>query len=151
MSEAVNVPKQGDTPAQLLKKMEREEATTGRSGAIPRMPKQMMLDASDVAAKKPDKHLRWVSLKDDNKVPMRKLEGYSVVPEKEGGRTIGNEYVLMEVPREIMEERVARQRAEHERRLNQHNAEWQQQAESIARELRDRHGIRVSPEHLIKA
>lgn len=151
MSDTPNVAPAGDKPGDLLKKLERQEATTGRSGAIPRMPKQMMLDASDVAAKRPDKHLRWVSLKDENKVPMRKLEGYSVVPEKDGGRAIGSEYVLMEVPREVVEERVARQKAEHERRLNQHNAEWQQQAEAVARELRDKHGIRVSPEQLIRA
>lgn len=152
MSETPETPKPaGASPAEILANLKRQEATSGRSGAIPRMPKQHMLDASEVQAKKPEKHLRWVSLKDSNKVPTRKHEGYVVVPEKDGGRTLGDEYVLMEIPKERYEQRLAQQREENDRRLNQHDKEWQQQAEAVARELRDKHGIRIKPEHLTKA
>lgn len=138
-----------ESAGEVLERLKRQEAKEV-GGAPTRMPKQMMLDASDVAAKHPDKHLRWVSLKDDNKLASRKMEGYVALNEKEGGKTLGNELVLMGLPKQLYEQRVARQNAENERRLSQHTKEWENLAESAARELRDRHGIRVDSRDLLR-
>jgi DNA-binding transcriptional MocR family regulator len=140
----------GETPAQALARLKQQEATTGRSGAIPRMPKEMMFDASDVEAKHPDKHFRWLNMADKNKMASRKVEGYTILPESEGGRKLGDDMVLASIPREQFEQRVARQREENDRRLNSHTKEWSEQAESAARILRDQYGIKVSPEKLTR-
>ncbi len=139
-----------ESTADVLARLKRQEETTGRSGAVPMMPKQMMLDAREVEAKHPDKRIRWVSLSDKNKMASRKAEGYSVLDEKDGGRKIGDEMVLMSMPREIYEQRVARQREENERRMNAHQGEWGAQMEAAARDLQDRFGIRVSADQLSK-
>lgn len=136
--------------AEVLAKLKRQEETSGRSGAVPLTPKQTMLDASEVQTKHPDKHLRWVSMRDANKVATRKAEGYTVLPVAEGGKTLGDEMVLMAIPRELYEQRVARQDAENKRRLSQHTKEWESLAENTARMLRDKHGINVSPEQLTR-
>lgn len=139
-----------ETPAQIIAKLKRTEATTGRSGAIPRMPKQMLLDVGDLPEKHPDKHLRWVNKSDKNKILSRKMEGYTELPVSEGGKSLGDEMVLMAQPRELYEQRVARQKEENQRRLNSHVAEWQGQAEAAARTLRDQYGIKVNPEQLTR-
>lgn len=139
-----------ETPKDIIAKLKRTEATTGRSGAIPRMPKQMMLDIGDLAEKNPDKHFRWVNKADKNKVLSRKMEGYTELPVSEGGKSLGDEMVLMVQPRELYEQRLARHKEENERRLNSHVAEWQGQAEAAARTLRDQYGIKVKPEQLTR-
>lgn len=138
-----------DTPKDLLAKLKQQEAREV-GGAASRLPKQMMLDASDVAAKHPDKHLRWVSMKDSNKMASRKLEGYVAIPVTEGGRTLGDSLVLMGIPKAAYEQRVARQKQENARRLNQHDADWENLAEGVARELRDKHGIKVDARQLTR-
>jgi hypothetical protein len=139
-----------ETPAQVLARLKQQEATTGRSGAIPRMPKEIMFDASEAEARHPDKHLRWLNLADKNKMASRKAEGYTILPESEGGQKLGDEMVLAAIPKEQYEQRVAHQAAENERRLNSHTKEWAEQAEGAARILRDQYGIKVSPEKLTR-
>jgi len=142
--------KTGESPAKILADLKRVEATTGRSGAIPRMPKEMMFDATAVEARHPDKHLRWLNMSDKNKMASRKAEGYTILPESEGGQKIGDEMVLASIPRAQYEQRLARQEEENDRRLNAHTAEWEGQAEAMARTLRDNYGIKVSPEKLTR-
>lgn len=139
-----------ETAKEALERLKREEKITGRSGAVPLTPKQQMLDASEVQSAMPDKHVRWVTLRDPNKMAQRKAEGYTILPPTEGGKSIGDELVLMAIPRDLYEQRVARQDAENRRRLNQHNREWEALAENQARILRDKHGITVSPEQLMR-
>ncbi len=139
-----------DTAAQVSEKLARQEATTGRSGAIPRMPKQMMLDASEAKEKNPNMHLRWVTLRDPNKVASRKLDGYVEIAAKDGGKRIGDEMVLMGLPKDQYEQRRAQLDLESRRRLVQHQKQWEDEAEGMAKMLRDKHGITVTAEQLMR-
>ena len=132
----------------MQEKLDRIEATTGNSGAIPRTPKQMLLDIREIQEKDPDYHYRFVQIGSPEKAQGRIIEGYRMVPEDEGGRVIGN-LALMKIPRAKRDERVARQDAISARRLDEHNDEMLRAAESVAKELRDKHGIRMSPEELL--
>jgi hypothetical protein len=127
----------------------REEAKTGNSGAIPRTPKQLMLDARDVEAKNPDKYVRWVNVRDPQKAQGRIMDGYEVMTEEAGGRSLGGSLKLMAIPRERHLERIAANKAAHKLRLQAHKTEMQQLAEGIARELRDKHGINVDAERIL--
>lgn len=135
---------------ELKKALDRRERTSGRSGAVPRSPKQGLLDASDVEAAHPDKRVRWLNLKNPEKVVVRQAEGYTRLPAEEGGRSLGDEMALFAAPREVHEERVAAQTEENRRRESAHRNEFQRTVEAVARELRDRHGVNVSAEQLMK-
>lgn len=132
----------------LQEQLANKEAKSGLGGAIARTPKEMLLDASDVEAKDPDHHYRFVNVTDTQKGQRRIVEGYRVVPEAEGGRTLGG-LTLMKIPRKQAEARIARQDELSRRRLDVHNAEMEQAAEGMSRQLRDRHGINVPPERLL--
>lgn len=148
MPEEPKVP--SETTSEVLARLKRQEKTTGRAGAVPRMPKELMLDASEVAAQHPDRHFRWLNKVDKNKMSSRKADGYTILPESEGGRSLGDDMVLAYIPKEQAEQRVAQQNQENDRRLNSHNTEWAQQAEATARMLQDQYGIKVSPEKLTR-
>ena len=138
-----------DTATEVLAKLQRQEAKEV-SGAPSRTPKQMMLDASEAKEQNPDKHLRWVSLKDTNKLTSRKAEGYVAIDEEKGGKALGDELVLMGMPKELYEQRLARQKEEAARRISQHNKDWENLAEATARELRDKHGLKVDAKNLMR-
>lgn len=127
----------------------RQERTTGQSGAVPRMPKEAMLDASDVQAQHPDKHLRWVNTRNAEKAESRKLEGYERLSEAEGGRALGTELALFAIPKARHDARVREQNERSAALMTAHRAEVERAAESAARELRDRHGVRVRERDLI--
>lgn len=112
-------------------------------GARSRLPKERMLDATEIAAKDPDHHYRFVNVKDNNKAVSRIEEGYSKVPQEEGGRSLGDELTLMKIPRRKVEERREREVRTNEARMTAHVTEVSQIAESVAKVLRDQHGIRV--------
>ena len=131
-----------------IEKLKTEEAKTGNSGAIPRTPKQMMMDVSDLTAKDPNHHYRWVSTA-EGKMQSRVVEGYERVSESDGGRSLGANLVLMRIPRDRAEARSHRQRATTDRRLDSHNTEMMRLAEGVSKELRDRHGIKVPAERLL--
>lgn len=130
---------------ELKAKLKREEATEGRSGAVPLTPKQMMLDVGDLAAKDPEHKYRWVGAKDAQNIQKRILEGYTQVPESEGGRNLGGSLVLMKTPQRAVEARIARQTRTHEERLVQHNTEMAKVVESVVREMKDRFGVSIDP------
>lgn len=133
---------------EMQEQLDKIERTTGPSGAIPMMPKQMLLDASEVQEKKEDRRLRWVNVGNAEKAQARQAQGYVRVPVAEGGRQVGN-LALFELPREEYERRVAAQRKLNKDRLSAHKAEAEQMAENIARELRDRHGISIDAERIL--
>lgn len=120
----------------------RQERTTGRSGAVPNATKQMLLDGSDAIQQNPGKRLRWVNVGVAEKVQLRKSQGYELVPVSEGGRQVGN-LALFRLPEEYYRERVEALEKENKRRLSSHRSEVEQEAEAIARVLRDRHGIKA--------
>lgn len=132
-----------------IKKLERIEAVTA-PGAYVRQPKNAMLDARDVQARHPDKHIRWLSRRNADKMVSRKLEGYEVLSEKDGGRSLGDSMVLAAIPRAKYEARVAAEQAENARRLQRHKPEWEKMADNMARQLRDNHGIDIDPERLTR-
>ena len=119
------------------------------SGAASRAPLANIMDASDVAVKLgPEKHLRWVNIKDVNKVALRKTMGYERVSEADGGRVLGDEMALFVVPTAMHERAVKEQKEENVRRLSSHKTEMQQVAENTARILRDKYGVNVKAERL---
>lgn len=130
-------------------RLERIERTTGNSGAVPRTPKQLMLDASEIEKGDPEHKYRWVNVRDPQKAQARIMEGYTPIAEGEGGRTLGGALKLMKIPREVHLARIADQKREHKLRLNAHRTELENLAEGIARELRDRHGINVDAERIL--
>lgn len=130
---------------ELKAKLKRQEETEGGSGAIPLTPKQMLLDVSDLSAKDPDHKYRWVASKDPQNIQKRILEGYTQVPESEGGRNLGGSLVLMKTPQRAVEARVARQNRAHESRLVQHNTEMAKVVESVVKEMKDRFGVSIDP------
>lgn len=132
----------------LVKKLHRQEQTS-TPGADVLTPKQMLLDARSVEKANPDKRIRWVSLKNAEKMQSRQAEGYSVVPADRGGKRLGDNYVLMEISREKHEARVNRQNNLNQVRLKQHKDEMGQIVEAVARELRDKHGLSVNPERIL--
>lgn len=123
-----------------------EEVST--PGANVLAPKQALLDARDVEAKRPDKRVRWVSLRNPDKMLARKSEGYSIVPESEGGRRLGDDLVLMEIDRKVYDARVARQEKMNKDRLKQHKTEMEGLAERMAKQLRDQ-GIDIDVNRLL--
>lgn len=133
---------------EMTKKLETQERTEGGSGAVPNTPKRMLLDASELQKKNPDKHYRWVNIGTSDKAQSRQVQGYEKVSASEGGRQVGN-LALFAVPRQQFEQRVAAIEKLGRDRLNAHKADVEQMADSIARELRDRHGIQVDAERII--
>lgn len=134
--------------SELAKKLGRQEQTT-TPGAELLTPKQRLLDAREVQSKNPDTRVRWVSLKNPEKMQSRVAEGYEVLPPEKGGRRIGDNLVLMGISKEKHEARVAREQKLNQVRLNQHKDEMARIADAVARELRDRHGINVNPERIL--
>lgn len=132
---------------EVLKKLGRAEDKTV-PGARVLTPRQQMLDASAVAERHPDKRLRWVNLRNPEKVRARLLEGYEKLPENEGGRSLGDECALFALSREVYEDKVASIDAENARRLSLHRDEMQAAVAAVAKELRDKHGIRVDEKRL---
>lgn len=133
---------------EMSDKLARLEKTSGGSGAVPFTPKQALLDPGDVVTQNPDKRFRWVNVNNAEKAQQRTAQGYERVGHAEGGRQVGN-LALFAIPRQVYEQRVAAIKEMNERRLSAHKTEVEQMAVSVARELRDRHGIKVDAERIL--
>ena len=135
---------------EIQKKLAAQEATTVL-GAPSRTPKERMLDASSTQEKLgPEAHVRWLNLRNPDKVAMRQAEGYVRVPESEGGKAIGDEMATFAISRKSYDARVAAQEAENKRRLVAHKSDMEKLAENTARVLKDQHGIDVDPRRLFR-
>lgn len=131
-------------------KLAAQEAQTV-PGAPSRTPKERMLDASSTQeALGPEVHVRWLNMKNPDKVAMRQAEGYVRVPESEGGKALGDEMATFAISRKARDARVAAQEAENKRRLVSHKTDMEKLAENTARILKDQHGITVNPERLFR-
>jgi hypothetical protein len=126
-----------------MEEIDRLERKTGPSGATPLTPKAQMLDASDVQKQHKGKRVRWVNVAQAEKAEGRRHEGYERIPAAEGGKQVGN-LALFAIPEGAYQEKIARQRKTNRDRLQAHNREVEQQAEAVARELRDRYGINAN-------
>lgn len=119
------------------------------SGAASLTPKDVMLDLSDLKAKHPDKHFRWVNIKSPGAADLRRVNGYIRVPESEGGRQLGDELAIFVCTQANHDRVTAQHKRLNEARLSAHKADVEQLAEGIAKELRDKHGIKVDAERLL--
>ena len=138
---------------QLASALERAEKTTGRSGAVPRQPKQRMYNIDKLKEANPDKHYRFVNVGDEEKAQARIDDGYKAVSEdeaeKHGARTeIGNTR-LMELPREKADARRRELAELTNSRLKAHERDVREVIEGVAKELRDKHGLRIPVERLL--
>jgi len=131
-----------------LKSLRREEEKTV-PGARVRTPRQQLVDARTVQAKHPDKHIRWVNIKDPQKVEERKNDGYVRLTSEEGGKSIGDQLALFAIPKEHASQRRREHAERAEMLLNAHKHEVRAAAEAAAKNLRDTTGIKVSANRLI--
>jgi hypothetical protein len=138
----------GPTAGELLKQLDRVEAKT-IYGAPILTPKQMLLDVSDVEKKHPDKRVKWLNLRNTEKVESRKLEGYTRLGTEEGGKTLGSEMATFVIPREVYDRKIAAQKRINRERLSAKQDELSSTVEAVLRELRDRHGIKLDERQLL--
>lgn len=130
---------------QELRQREAKDIT----GAASLAPKTQMLgDARELEQIDPDHKYRYINITDPAKAKVRRHRGYVPVSEQEAEAAgvdarHGNELVLMKIPREQYEARVAAQKKVNKDRLNAHKAEVTKVAEAIVRELRDKHGLDI--------
>lgn len=127
----------------------REKEAREVPGLKLRTPRQRLLDAREVQAKHPDKHVRWVNIKDGEKAETRKEDGYRRLTSEEGGRQIGDQGALFAIPKEQAAEKRAEIKAENLSRLDAHKAAMMRAAEEGAKALRDKAGLNVSAERLL--
>lgn len=127
----------------------REKENKEVPGLKLRTPRQRILDAREVQAKHPDKHVRWVNIKDPEKAEARKEDGYQRLTSEEGGRQIGDQAALFAIPKEQAESKRDEIRQENLARLDAHKASMMRAAEEGARTLRDKAGLNVSAERLL--
>lgn len=119
------------------------------SGAAVLTPKEVLLDLSDLQAKHPDKHFRWVNIRSPGNADRRRLDGYLRLPESDGGKEMGGELAVFVTTQRIHEVRVARQKQMTKDRLNAHKAEVERQVDAIAKELRDKYGLKIDPARIL--
>lgn len=119
------------------------------SGVAVLTPKDVLLDISDLKAKHPDKHFRWVNIKAPGIADRRRLDGFIRLPESEGGRELGGEVAIFVTTERIYEHRVERIKAENKKRLQAHRAEVENAVEAVARELRDKYGMQINADRIL--
>lgn len=145
--------------AEIEESIEKMNNTPGvtQSGALPRTPKQRMLETTKFDKENPQFHHRFVNVKNADKLSDRMLEGYKQVPEPkageaakkdEYGRRIGDELVLMRIPRAKYNERVARQALLTKRRERAHVEEMEGATEDALRMLRSK-GINLQQSQIL--
>jgi hypothetical protein len=137
------------TPGEIKKEVDALERKTGPSGAVPNDRKTDMLDFTDVEKRHPDKHIRLVNVSDSTNVGRKQRRQYERLPAEQGGKQVGN-LVLFAQPKAEHERRLAENKRIRESRLSVYKDKQQQLAEGMARELRDKHGLHIDPERLIR-
>lgn len=133
----------------LQKALDAQERKTGSSGAVPLMPKQRMLDISELNARHPDKRIRWCNLRDPNKVASRRASGYVRLTSEDGGIALGDEMATFALPRSEYDNRVKAVEFENKRRLTAHEDEVASVVEGVARLLRDKYGLKIDEKRLL--
>jgi hypothetical protein len=128
-----------DALTEALRKIEAQTL----SGVAVLTPREVLLDLSDLQAKHPDRHFRWVNIQTPGTADRRRLDGYIRLPESEGGKEMGREVAVFVTTKRIHEQREARVKKMNRERLNAHKAEMENVAEGVVRELRDRYGLKL--------
>lgn len=133
----------------LLQETLRKVEAQTLSGAPDLTPKDVLLDLSDLQAKHPDMHFRWGNIKAPGKQQQRRLDGYIRLPESEGGRELGGEVAVFVTSKKIFEMRTERIKKLNKARLQAHRAEVEQAVESVAKELRDKYGLKIDTKRIL--
>ena len=128
--------------------LERVEATEVH-GAPVLTPRAQMLDARDVQAKHPDKHLRWVNIRDRQKADKRLQDGYVRLSNDEGGRHLGDDLALMGIPKQLHAARTEAVRQLNDERMRAHKTAMENAAEAVARQARDRFGVKIDARRIL--
>jgi hypothetical protein len=155
-AEAAEQPSDSDRVASIQKQIEelKHESSKEFGGAESNAPAKSYLDATPLEKANPDKYYRYANIRNPQKATRRfTRDGFKRVSEdeaREAGVTAkaGN-LVLAECPREVHEERKRRQKETADARLEAHNVMVTKAAEAIAKELRDKHGLKVPVERLL--
>ena len=134
-----------DLLAETLKHIEAQTL----SGAAVLTPKEILLDLSDLQAKHPDRAFRWVNIKAPGTADRRRLQGYIRLPESEGGRELGGEIAVFVTTQRIHEHMVEGIKKQNKQRLLAHRAEVENVVEAVARELRDKYGLKVDASRIL--
>ena len=134
-----------DLLAETLKHIEAQTL----SGAAVLTPKEILLDLSDLKAKHPDRHFRWVNIKAPGNADRRRLNGYIRLPENEGGRELGGEVAIFVTTQRRHEHHEADLKKHNKQRLQAHRAEVENAVEAVARELRDKYGLVVDTKRIL--
>lgn len=119
------------------------------SGAPELTPKEVMLDISDLAAEHPDRHFRWVNIKAPGNADRRRLAGYIRLPEADGGRELGGELAIFVTTKRLHDHRVEEIKKMNKQRLQAHRAEVENAVEAVARELRDKYGLKLDADRIL--
>lgn len=119
------------------------------SGAPNLTPKDVLLDLSDLQAAHPDKHFRWVNIRAPGKADRRRLDGYIRLPVSVGGKDLAGEVAVFVTSKKIFEAREQRIKDANKARLKAHRAEVERAVESIAKELRDKYGLKINPDRIL--
>lgn len=112
-------------------------------------PRARLLDNKEAQKKNPDKHLRWVNIKDPEKAESRREDGYVRLSPEEGGKAIGDQLALFGIPKEAAENKRQAHKLRQRQLLNAHRAAVRNDAEQAVRELRDTSGLAVSAERIL--
>ena len=144
--------------SQQLEQLTQVEKKTGRSGLIPRTPKQLMLNADSITKNPANshRHFRWVNVASTDKAMNSTLNGYTQW--KENGEPVNRGNLqLWSCPREMYEERRAERQAltaasldvDSQGRRND-SAQFYQEVDKISGIARQHGHSRSKPEHLVK-
>lgn len=137
-----------ETLKNLQKALEHLENQT-LSGAPNLTPKDVLLDLSDLQAKHPEMSFRWVNIRAPGKADRRRLDGYIRLPESEGGKELGGEVAVFVTSKKIFEHRVQKIKDLNKARLQAHRAEVENAVEAIAKELRDKYGMKIDASRIL--
>jgi len=119
------------------------------SGVAVLTPKDILLDLSDLQKAHPDRHFRWVNIKAPGNADRRRLNGYIRLPEADGGRQLGGEVAVFVTTQRIHQQHEAEIKKANKQRLNAHRAEVENAVEAVARELRDKYGLKIDSERIL--
>ena len=86
-------------------------------------------------------HLRWLSLRNKEKLDSRIEEGYAKVPEAEGGRQLGDSMALFRIPTELRDARKRREVAQTNSRLHSVKERFAEFGERVVHKLKRDHGL----------
>lgn len=143
------LPNRASQAKEIVDAVARQERTTGGSGAVPNALKGDLLDLSDLQAKHPDKHLRWCNVNNPPGMANHAKKGRTRLAQSDGGRQMGN-LAVFEMPIERYKQNAREDKQRRDAFLETaKRRDFDQEADAIARYLRDNHGIKINPERLI--